>query len=394
MGRSYGDSALNDHVTTMRGMNKVLAFDHDKGVVTVEGGVSLAELIEIFLPRGWFLPVTPGTKFITVGGAIASDVHGKNHHVAGCFSDWVKSFDLMLPDGSLLTVTKRNKHKDLWLATCGGMGLTGVIVRAVVQLAPAKSANIRQVTYKAANLQGIFELFESTQEEPYSVAWIDCLAGGAALGRSLLMVGDHTDDGRLVPKTKGKLAIPFDFPSFALNPLSVRAFNEFFYAKVRRKVSEAIVDVDTFFYPLDAIHDWNRIYGKNGFTQYQFVLPKAASYAGLAAILKRLAEAGLGSFLAVLKLFGKGNANWLSFPMEGYTLALDMKIQPELFPLLDELDRVVIDHGGRLYLTKDVRMTRETLEAGYPDLERFRTLRRRMDLDLAFASLQSKRLGI
>ncbi len=391
LGRSYGDSALSTNVLMMDRLDRIESFDPDTGIVVCESGVTLEELINHFLHRGWFLSCTPGTRYVTVGGAIASDVHGKNHHVAGCFSESVTFFDLMLPDGTLKRCSKA-ENRDFFLATCGGMGLTGLIVRAGLTLKPVNSSIIRQTTVKARNLTHIFELFEAHSHEPYSVAWIDCLSKGDSLGRSLLMVGDHADDGRLTHAPKERVEIPVDFPSFTLNSWSVRAFNMLYYHRIRRDLVEAEVDYETFFYPLDAVGSWNRIYGKNGFTQYQFVLPKAASREGLTAILKRIADSGLGSFLAVLKLFGKGNDNWLSFPEEGYTLALDMKIEPRLFPLLTELDAVVTDFGGRIYLTKDVRMSRGTFEAGYPLLERFREFRKRNGLSDTLQSLQSKRL--
>jgi len=391
MGRSYGDSALNDHVVVTRRFNRILDFDPATGLVQCEAGVTLSELIDVFLPRGWFLSVTPGTKHITVGGAIASDVHGKNHHVAGCFSSCVAFFDLMLADGEIKRCSPE-QNVELFRATCGGMGLTGVILAAGVRLQPVQSAFIDQVTLKASNLRDIFDLFEAYASWTYSVAWIDCLAKGESLGRSLLMVGEHRQDRVLRPRPKKPLNVPVEFPSFALNPFSVALFNTLYYHRIRTKVVKSVVDVNSFFYPLDAIGNWNRIYGKGGFTQYQCVLPTAASYEGLRVILGKISEAGLGSFLAVLKLFGEENANWLSFPRAGYTLALDFKIEPQLFPLLDALDRVVLDYGGRIYLTKDVRMLKPTFEAGYPRLDGFRGLRERLGLHKVFQSLQSKRL--
>jgi decaprenylphospho-beta-D-ribofuranose 2-oxidase len=274
------------------------------------------------------------------------------------------------------------------------MGLTGVILAAGVQLQPVQSALIDQVTLKAANLREIFELFEEYASFTYSVAWIDCLAKGDALGRSLLMVGEHRQDRVLRPMPKKPLSIPIEFPSFALNPISVALFNTLYYHRIMKKKVKNVVDVNAFFYPLDAIGNWNRIYGKNGFTQYQCVLPTETSYQGLHAILRKISEAGLGSFLAVLKLFGAQNDNLLSFPRAGYTLALDFKIEPKLFPLLDVLDRIVLDHGGRIYLTKDVRMRKETFEAGYPRLDAFRALREKLGLKRALQSLQSKRLEL
>ena len=392
-GRSYGDSVLNEDIINVKPHDHFIALDEQSGLLEVQAGVLLAEIIEHFVPRGWFLKVTPGTKLITVGGAIASDVHGKNHHVEGCFSACVASFTIMLADGSITTCTKE-AEPDLWHATCGGMGLTGVILTAKIYLKPINSQYIAQTTIKTANLQETFEAFETYGDRPYSVAWIDCLAQGDDIGKCLLMVGDFKDDGNLEYRVKKQKQIPFNFPSFALNNWSVKAFNWLYYNKVRERVSEQKVDIDTFFYPLDAIGHWNRIYGKNGFTQYQFILPLEHSFEGLKEILSAIADSGKGSFLAVLKLYGKANENWLSFPIEGYSLALDFKIEPGLFELLDALDDIVNQYGGRIYLTKDVRVSKARFEQGYEHIERFRAYRHEQKMNKTFQSLQSKRVGI
>jgi len=359
----------------------------------IQAGALLSEILEHYVPRGWFLKVTPGTKLITVGGAIASDVHGKNHHVEGCFSECVEAFTIILADGETVTCAKE-ETPDLWKATCGGMGLTGVILDAKIYLKKINSQYIDQTTIKTKNLKETFTAFEEYQDKPYSVAWIDCLAKGDEIGKCLLMVGDFRDDGKLDYKKKSQLSIPFNFPSFALNNWSVRAFNWLYYGKAKEGVSKQRVDIDTFFYPLDAIGHWNRIYGKNGFTQYQFILPKETSYEGLEEILTAISNSGKGSFLAVLKLYGKANDNYLSFPIEGYSLALDFKIEKGLFDLLDKLDEIVVKHKGRIYLTKDVRVSKETFEKGYPQIEKFRTYRKDNKMDSKFQSLQSKRVGI
>ena len=392
-GRSYGDSALSKKVIDVRRRDYFLDFDEKTGLLHVQAGVLLSEILEVFVSRGWFLKITPGTKLITVGGAIASDVHGKNHHIDGTFCNSVKEFRLMLPDGSIVTCSKE-ENLELFRATCGGQGLTGVILDAKLYLRRINSTNINQTTIKTGNLKETFEAFEEYSNSPFSVAWIDCLAGGGAMGRSLLMVGDFSDDGILDYKPKKMKNVPFDFPSFVLNKWSVRAFNYLYYNKVRRGVSHQKVIFDKFFYPLDAIGNWNRIYGKRGFTQYQFVLPKDGSYDGMKEILKVISDSGKGSFLAVLKLFGKANDNYLSFPMEGYTLALDFKIEKDLFPLLDRLDEIVVKYGGRIYLTKDARVKREICEQGYPEVEKFRKLRQDYGMHEKFQSLQSKRLGL
>lgn len=390
-GRSYGDSALNKNIIYCKPYNYFLGFDEINGIVHLQSGVLLSEIIECFVPRGWFLKITPGTKFITVGGAIASDVHGKNHHVEGCFSECVVEMRIMLPSGEIQTC---GKGDELFRATCGGMGLTGVILEAKISLKRIKSKYINQTTIKTKNLKETFDAFEKYAYLPYSVAWIDCLAKGGNIGRGLVMAGDFADDGDLNLKEKKKLNIPFNFPSFTLNNLSVKAFNWLYYNKAPNGVSQQTVDIDTFFYPLDSINNWNRIYGTGGFTQYQFILPKEVSYEGLYEILGTIADSGKGSFLAVLKLYGKANDNYLSFPMEGYSLALDFKIEKGLFELLDRLDQIVVRYGGRIYLAKDVRVSKEIFEKGYPMIEKFRSFRKRIGADKVFQSLQSKRVGI
>ena len=392
-GRSYGDSALNSNIVDVRSKNYFIDFNKETELLHVQAGVLLSEILESFVPRGWFLKVTPGTKFITVGGAIASDIHGKNHHIEGCFSECIKEFKIMLADGEVVTCSKE-ATPNLFKATCGGQGLTGIILDAKIYLKKINSQYINQTTIKTKNLKETFKAFEEYQDKPYSVAWIDCLAKGDKIGKCLLMVGDFRDDGKLDYKVKKQKSIPFNFPSFVLNNWSVRVFNWLYYHKVKQRISKQIVDIDTFFYPLDAIGHWNHIYGKNGFTQYQFILPKESSYEGLEEVLTAISKSGKGSFLAVLKLYGKANDNYLSFPMEGYSLALDFKIEKGLFDLLDELDEIVVKYKGRIYLAKDVRVSKETFEKGYPQIETFRQYRKENKMNSKFQSLQSKRVGI
>lgn len=391
-GRSYGDSALSSSMISTLACDHFTSFDEATGLLTCESGVLLSDIIAAFLPRGWFLSVTPGTKLITVGGAIASDVHGKNHHNMGCFSACVECFDLLLADGSMVTCS-RSQNCELFHATCGGMGLTGVVLTASFYLKRVTSSHIQQTTIKTHNLADTLVAFERYAHETYSVAWIDCLAQGDQLGRSLLMVGDFAHDHDYAYESKTGPTIPLDFPRFALNRWSVKAFNALYYGKVAEGVSQQQVSVDQFFYPLDAIGQWNRIYGKQGFVQYQFILPKANSEEGLSEILQRISESGMGSFLAVLKLYGAQNDNWLSFPLEGYSLALDFKIQDGLFTLLDELDLLILHYGGRIYLAKDARMSQAVFEQGYPKVEAFRQLRQDLGADKVFQSHQSERLG-
>lgn len=394
MGRSYGDSALADRIVGTAHLNLLSDFDASSGTLRCGAGTTLADLLDVFLPRGWFLPVTPGTKFVSVGGAIASDVHGKNHHVDGCFSEFLDSFDLLLASGDIVNCS-RERHEDLFRATCGGMGLTGMIIDVTLRLRRVGSAFIEQTTLKARNLDEAFALFDAHRNATYSVAWIDCVAqGDSRMGRSLVMLGEHAAQGALTVHSKSPMTVPVDMPAALLNRFSISAFNALYYHRVRADRSRTLIRYDPYFYPLDGILHWNRLYGKRGFVQYQFVLPKPAGVMGMRTILRAIAASGRGSFLAVLKAFGAENANLLSFPMEGYTLALDFKLDDGLFPLLDELDAMVLDHGGRIYLSKDARMSAQTFRKSYPRWEAFQSTRAQYGALGKFASRQSQRLGL
>lgn len=393
LGRSYGDSSLAENVIELTGMDRFVAFDSTSGELTCEAGVSLDEILRTFVPRGWFLPVTPGTRYITIGGAIASDVHGKNHHVEGTFGDHVSAMNILLGSGDIITATPA-ENADLFRATCGGMGLTGVILTATFKLKPIMSSLIEETTFKCANLDEVLQRFEETKDATYSVAWIDCLATGPKLGRSLLMIGEHAAIGPLEAHKNNAITVPIDAPTIAMNKFTMSAFNSLYFHKAFRRVHSRLVSYAPFFYPLDAVSDWNRLYGKPGFTQYQFVLPFSAGRDGLKDVLSRIAKSGRGSMLAVLKVFGDANDNPLSFPFAGYTLALDFKVDPAVFKLLDELDEVVAGYGGRLYLTKDVRMTGATFKNSYPRWEEFESVRAKYSAVGKFSSLQSERLGL
>lgn len=393
LGRSYGDSSLADHVLETRFYSRFQAFDEASGLLTCDAGVSLAEILEVFVPKGWFLPVTPGTRFVTVGGAIASDVHGKNHHVDGTFGQHVTEMRMILGNGEEI-VASPIQNADLFYATCGGMGLTGIITSATIRLKPIKSSQISETTIKAPDLEAVLNAFEENQGVTYSVAWIDCLAKGKSLGRSLLMLGEHAEHGDLVVPEAKALSVPFDMPAPLLNHATIQAFNTLYYNRVSQKQHIRTVHYGPFFYPLDKLAHWNRLYGKPGFLQYQFVLPKEAGFSGMRSILERIAASGRGSFLAVLKAFGKANNNLLSFPTEGYTLALDFKAEPAVFELLDELDKLVLHFCGRLYLAKDARMSEATFKASYPNWQQFEEVRGRYHALDKFTSRQSQRLGL
>ena len=392
MGRSYGDSANAEHILQTTYLDHYLHFDNKRGMLTCEAGVTLREILKLIVPKGWFLPVTPGTSFVTLGGAIASDVHGKNHHIAGTFCQHITAINLLLGTGDIVTTSSIDKP-DLFHATCGGMGLTGVILSATIQLKPIRSSNIKQTTLKADCLEAIYEQFEVHQQSTYSVAWIDCLAKGNRVGRSILMLGEHNDDDQLVAKMRQAITVPMYMPSQLLNRWTVKAFNLLYDAKASHGATLTL-PFQPYFYPLDQINDWNKLYGRNGFVQYQFVLPKSEGVVGMRKILSKISESGTGSFLAVLKMFGAQNQNLLSFPIEGYTLALDFKMNTETAALIRELDAMVVDFGGRIYLTKDALMSEQTFKITYPQWEQFEKVREIYGAIGNFASSQSKRLGL
>ncbi len=401
-GRAYGDSAVaSGHTVQMRHFSHMISFDDTTGVLVAEAGVILGDVITAFLPRGWFPPVTPGTKFVTLGGMIAADVHGKNHHKDGSFGSFVDWIEVMGPDGTVTRCGPR-RNKELFEWTIGGMGLTGVILRAAIRLRPVESAWIRQTTRALPNLEAAIEAFEAADAATYSVAWIDCLSRGESLGRSLLMLGEHAELADLkkgrkkrpfeVP-AKSKRTIPFDAPGFALNRLTVRAFNSLYYWNGTRKAGTTLVDWDSYFYPLDAILGWNRIYGRRGFMQFQCALPLESSADGLKALLQATSAAGAGSFLAVLKRFGPQDSRF-SFPMAGYTLALDFPVNRRTLTLMERLDAITLAHGGRFYLAKDSRMTAETLRTSDARVAEFETMRASAGLQARFHSKQSERLSL
>lgn len=392
MGRSYGDSANAGTVLQTHYCDHFIAFDSATGLLSVEAGTTLREILKIIVHQGWFLPVTPGTSFVTVGGAIASDVHGKNHHLAGTFGQHVVSMVLLLGTGEVVQ-TSPTKLPDLFHATCGGMGLTGVILTATLQLMPIRSAAIIQNTIKAKCLESACEAFEENRDATYSVAWIDCLATGKSLGRSVLMVGRHADEGALTLNFREPLNMPFYAPPAVLNKVTMRAFNGVYFAGAAHNRTER-VPLLSYFYPLDKIGGWNRLYGRRGFLQYQFVLPKANGVVNMRTILSKIAQSGAGSFLAVLKQFGPANRNYLSFPIEGYTLALDFKMCRSIINLLRGFDELVTDMGGRIYLAKDAIMQEQPFKASYTRWQEFESIRQKYGAIGRFSSAQSRRLGL
>jgi len=388
-GRCYGDASLGENIFSTKKLNKFISFDRLNGIIECESGVLLSEVLEISVPQGYFLYVTPGTKFISVGGAIASDVHGKNHHAEGCFSEYVIEFKLMIENGEIITCSREENSAKFW-ATIGGMGLTGIILSAKFKLKNIESAYIRQESIKAENLDEIFKLFDESESWTYNVAWIDCLQTGKNIGKSILMRGEHAfahelpqnlKEKPLRLKKKFQPTVPFYFPGFVLNKFTVKIFNLLYFKKQSKKEVKSIVDYETFFYPLDVVNDWNKIYGKSGFIQYQMVIPKEKGKEGMKKILDTIARSGNGSFLAVLKLFGKNNPEaYNSFPIEGYTLALDFRVNSKLKTLVAQLDSIVQEFGGRIYLTKD-SMSKSSLTNYLKNIQNSK-----------FVSLQHKRI--
>jgi decaprenylphospho-beta-D-ribofuranose 2-oxidase len=404
LARSYGDAAQNagGHVLDMTAADRVLAFDADTGLVEVEAGVSLDALMNRFVPEGFFVPVTPGTRLVTVGGAIGADIHGKNHHVAGSFSQHVRWLDLLTADGQVRRISPE-QDPDLFWATAGGMGLTGVVLRAQVQMKRIESSRCLVDTDRTPDLDSLMSLLAETDHlYEYSVAWIDTLAKGKRMGRSVVTRGRFATLDELPAKRRSdplkyhgsiKLSVPDVFPPGLLNLATVAAFNEVWYRKAPKRKRDQLQSIPTFFHPLDAVGSWNRIYGPRGFVQYQFTVPFGAEEA-MREALGRLSSFGTASFLAVLKRFGPGNPGMLSYPSPGWTLALDIPVMKGLASLLDSLDELVVEAQGRIYLAKDSRVRPEAFEKMYDRLGDFRAVRKQVDPDGVFTSDLARRLSL
>ncbi len=379
MGRSYGDSCLlkDGNLVVTTGMNRLLSFDETTGLLTAEAGVTLAQILDFCVPRGFFLPVTPGTKYVTLGGAIANDIHGKNHHIAGTFGRHITQFELVRSDGSR-RLCSPTQDPDWFAATIGGLGLTGLITWATLRLRPIVS---RSIDFEGIQFHGIDEFLDLTKryaDIEYTVSWIDCASTGANFARGVFMLGDHSKTpGPLNISPEPKLVFPFDAPGFALNKYTVSAFNFAYFHKQMKPRVKAAQDYEPFFYPLDIALHWNRLYGKSGLLQFQYAIPWESAREGTIAILTEVAKSGLASFLAVLKAFGDvPSPGLLSFPQPGITLALDFPIKAGLtFPLFERLADMTRDFGGRLYPAKDAAMTAKQFQTFYPQwkqLARFR----------------------
>ena len=399
LGRSYGDSSLpppsEREVATTVLADRLLSFDPETAILRAEAGVSLFALNRILLPRGYFVPVTPGTQFVTLGGMVASDVHGKEHHARGCFGEHVTRLRMRVADGRVLWCSDE-QHRDLFRATIGGMGLTGHILEVEVQMLPIRSPWIFQESRRVDDIdQYIDGLKDAAARFPYTVGWIDCLTPGKHMGRGILMAGDWADPSiapRRYPKPLPRVTMPMELPSIAVDRWSIKAFNAAFYWKHLQREKRGIVHWESFFYPLDAIRHWNRMYGPRGFTQWQGVVPDSAGRAAARRILEILTSRGGASFLCVIKDCGPEGKGMLSFPMKGISIALDIPVRDDTQALVDSLNEQVIREGGRIYLTKDQFTRREHFLAMEPRLEAFQEVRRKWDPQGRIRSAQSVRL--
>jgi decaprenylphospho-beta-D-ribofuranose 2-oxidase len=401
LGRSYGDAAQNGGGDVVRctHLDRILELDVEKGTCVVESGVSIEMLMRVFLPLGWFPMVVPGTRHVTVGGAIASDIHGKFRH--GSFADSVEQLTLATPERGALTV---GPESDAFWATAGGMGLTGIVTQATLKLQPVETAHIVVDTQRPADVDACMSLMlEGDRDYRYSVAWIDCMARGRHLGRSVLTRGNHAtladlpEPARVTARAfapRTRVGVPAWTPNGLVNPLTARAFNELWFRKSPRERHGEIQTITKFFHPLDSVLDWNRIYGSRGFVQYQFVVPYGAE-AVVRRVLERLSARRCASSVAVLKRFEHDSRGMLGFPTSGWTLALDVPASGStLEPLLDGLDDLVVEAGGRVYLSKDSRLRAELVPAMYPQLDRWREIRSGLDPHHALSSDMDRRLDL
>jgi decaprenylphospho-beta-D-ribofuranose 2-oxidase len=392
-GRSYGDCALNaggQALLTGR-LDRILSFDAHTGIVELEPGVDFRRLLHVFLPRGFLAPVTPGTGFATMGGALANDVHGKNHEIAGSFGQHVTELDLLTPDGQSRLVTPGT---DLFRATAGGLGLTGVITRIALRLKPVPSTAVLVREQRAENLDAFLAAMRDAAGASYSVGWIDGTARAGKLGRGILETAEPAPESDVLPLAKKNCRVPLDFPGFVLNPLSVALFNEAYFHRVPRVGRTRLAGYGTFLYPLDAIHDWNRIYGRAGFQQFQCVVPFDRGEAALRDLLEIISDSRQASFLAVLKRMGPGRAGYLSFPSPGYTLALDFPQRSGIETLYARLCAVTLRFGGRVYLGKDALLDAAGFRAMYPEFADFARVRADIDPLCVLQSDMARRLGL
>jgi decaprenylphospho-beta-D-ribofuranose 2-oxidase len=393
-GRSYGDQAITVRGTSIitQRLKSIISFDPDTSELVVEAGATFGELLAHLVPKGFMVPVNPGTGFVTIGGAITNDVHGKNHDVDGSFGNHVKWIELLMADGSRRIVS-RDQDPDLFYATIGGSGMTGIILSASIHVMRVPGDCVRMTQSRMTSLNMFFEgLMEARENKRFFVGWIDALSSGEHFGRGILESADISEEFRGF-KPKRRIRVPLDFPSATLNPWTVRAFNALYYRHVPSSKRVTQISIDKFFYPLDAVIDWNRIYGRRGFDQFQCVIPDESAFEGIRKLLQRIAQSGIGSFLGVIKTLGRPGEGYLSFPMRGVTLALDIPRRKGSSDLMLELQQMTADFAGRIYLAKDSWLTSDLFEKMYPDLPKFREALDRWDPDRRFGSVMSRRLS-
>lgn len=400
MGRSYGDSSLSKIIIDTTNLNLFKDFDATNGILTCFAGVTIKDILKYFVKKGWFIPVTPGTKYVTIGGAIASDVHGKNHHKDGTFSAFILEIKLLTAENEIITCSK-DKNQEIFYATCGGMGLTGIIIEAKIQLVPIKSFGISQKIISTNSLEEIIDNLDKYQAEKYTVAWLDFLNIKENLDKiqGLVLIGNESKNPKFDIENIAdfsfdrKIIIPYTFPDFTLNKYSMKAYNFWHYYKNSKLKTPHDINYNAFFYPLDNLKNWNYLYGKKGFLQYQFVIPKNEdSIKNLKNIFSFIKNENKHPYLIVFKLFGNENNNYLSFPLHGYTVTLDFKIDNGIFEFLDKLDLKILNFNGRIYLTKDARMKKQVFQESYKNFEKFLEIKKKIDPKFLFSSLQFERL--
>ena len=391
LGRSYGDSSLDHNVISLKNYEKFFKFDDKLGTLECSSNYSLSEILGLIIKKGWFLNVTPGSKFVTIGGAIASDVHGKNHHLDGSFCDYVFSFKIVTSEGILYNCSKE-ENLELFYASCGGMGLTGIIVSSKIKLLKIKSKLIDTETIKTKNLDETIKSFRKFSENKYLVAWVDALAKNEHMGRSVIFIGNHSNEGDLSFLEKKKFSIPKIFPGFLLSKFIIKLFNKlyYFFHKNNNKSKQTI---DSFFYPLDNINSWNNLYGKAGFIQIQILITEKNFEEIIRKTLKFFQDKGQFSFLTTLKEMGISNKNYLSFPSKGFTLTLDLKMNKDLKNIYEEFELMIAQYKTKVYLTKDSFMSKKYFEDTYKELNKFKEIKSKYDPLNVIKSFQSKRLG-
>lgn len=393
MGKSYGDSSLSSKILSTLNLNKVISFNSESGILVCESGLIISDILNDIIAKGWFLPVTPGTAFLTIGGCLASDVHGKNHHIDGSISNFVDSFTILLGNGEIIECS-RLLNNDLFTATCGGMGLTGIVLTIKIKLKKINSNFIKNKTIKSRNIKELLWHIEENKKSPYSVAWIDSNMGTIENFKSVLFLGDHENSGFISENSKQKeIYVSENFPSFILNKYSMKIFNKLYYLKQKQYFINKI-NLKKYFYPLDRLKNWNNLYGQRGFLQYQFVIPKENALSNLNRIFNIFNKNNEYSFLTTLKSMGDKNKNLLSFPQNGYTVTQDFKYNKNIAKLIQYADTMIADFGGKIYLTKDALLKEKIFKKTYINWYEFENIRDKYHAIGSFQSFQSKRIGL